>query len=139
MSRATKFTKFTTERRTQLIAEAMERNLTVQELWAKYQEELTKVEVKDSDTLRDLLYQRSNALAKELNKIVAKKSQIQKILGDKSEKTEQPRKQLSNLLDQYKKMGFNILARNSEYSSISSRKQPETMSIDDILDMLPSE
>jgi hypothetical protein len=139
MSRATKFTKFTTERRTQLIAEAMERNLTVQELWAKHQEELVKAEVKDSDTLRDLLYQRSNMLAKELNKIVAKKPQIQKILGDKSEKTEQPRKQLSSLLDQYGKMGFNVLARDSEYTSISSRKQPETMSIDDILDMLPSE
>lgn len=125
-----KYSKFTSQRRNQLIAECVENNLTSTDLFERHQDELKSYGVNSRDVLHEILYAKSGKILKELNLYIQHRDTLKKTSPEKFAKAER-------FMDQtYGAMGFNYKTRTTKYESIKRSSSADSFDLADMLSSL---
>lgn len=121
-----KFSGFKSERREEMLVEALEHNMSSQDLFDKYETELNGYSINNHTDLHKALYPKCTQLTNELNLYIQNRENIQKMSPDKRAKVER-------VMIRYKKMGFNYTTRTAIYENLRKSSSTNNESLEDLL------
>jgi len=121
-----KYSGFKSERREQMLVEALENNLTSQDLFDKYQTELSGYDIKTHAELHSALYPKCTQLTNELNMYIENREKIRNMSSESKAK-------IDHVMSRFKKMGFNYESRTSTYDNLRKSSNARQESLEDLL------
>ncbi|MFN9301799.1 MAG: hypothetical protein ACK6DA_03405 [Candidatus Kapaibacterium sp.] len=121
-----KFSGFKSERREEMLVEALEHDMSSQDLFDKYQTELTTYGVTTYQELHSALYPKCTKLTTDLNLYIQNRENIQKMSSEKRAKVER-------VMVRYQKMGFNYATRTAIYENLRKSSGTAKESLEDLL------